>query len=106
MARLHDFDLPATGPVTRIGGSCYFSLPLSGRTAQQAGLEFVVRTPGLMRRHDKTIAGLARSMKISQVRVRLVRQIGVSGAACVQDWMEAITGDPHAGWATVARAYL
>lgn len=65
--------------------------------------ETVVR---LMRRHRKTIRGLAASMAITQTRVRHVRVTGVHGAAYVLDWLEAITGDSHAGWCAVARAYL
>ena len=47
----------------------------------------------LMRKHGKTIRGLAESMRISQDRVRQVRAQGVRGVAFVQDWMQAITGD-------------
>jgi hypothetical protein len=60
----------------------------------------------LMRRHHKTIRDLARSMGITQVRVRQVRAEGVAGKLFVMDWMEAIAGDPNAGWDEVARAYL
>lgn len=60
----------------------------------------------LMRQHGKTIAGVARSMNISQARVRQVRAQGVKGRGYVMDWMEAITGDHRAGWAVVAQAYL
>ena len=49
----------------------------------------------LMRRHGKTIAGLAASMNITQKRVREVRAKGVQGPAYVQDWHEAITGEPN-----------
>lgn len=59
----------------------------------------------LMRKHGKTIRSLAEVMNVTQVRVRQVRATGVAGEACVQDWMQAITGDHLAGWAAVARAY-
>jgi hypothetical protein len=45
----------------------------------------------LMRKHKQTIAGLASAMNLSQVRVRHVREHGVSGKVFVQDWVEAIT---------------
>lgn len=48
----------------------------------------------LMRQHRQTIAGLAKSMQITQVRVREVRRKGVSGPGYVMDWLQAITGDP------------
>lgn len=60
----------------------------------------------LMRKHGKTISGVAVSMGITQKRVRHVRERGVKGEAFVHDWMEAITGDFKAGWAAVARAYI
>lgn len=60
----------------------------------------------LMRKHGKTIRGLAASMGISQKRVRHVREHGVDGVGFVQDWMESMTGDFKAGWAVVARAYI
>ena len=60
----------------------------------------------LMRRHGKTIKGLARSMGLTQARVREVRANGVIGAVFVMDWMEGVAGDVHAGWDEVARAYL
>lgn len=44
----------------------------------------------LMRRHRKTILGLAESMNITLKRVRQVRDEGVKGKYFVQDWMEAI----------------
>ena len=47
----------------------------------------------LMRQHRQTIAGLAKSMQITQVRVREVRSNGVKGAG-VMDWLQCITGDP------------
>jgi len=46
----------------------------------------------LMRKHRKSIAGLAAAMNVSQVRVRYVRANGVKGALFVQDWLEAIQG--------------
>lgn len=60
----------------------------------------------LMRRHGKTIKGLAGSMGLTQARVREVRANGVVGAVYVMDWMEGVAGNPHAGWDEVARAYL
>jgi hypothetical protein len=48
----------------------------------------------LMRQHRQTIAGLAKSMQITQVRVREVRRKGVNGPGYVMDWLQAITGDP------------
>lgn len=65
--------------------------------------ETVVR---LMRAQRKTIAGLAAAMGITQRRVRQVRAQGVRGRHFVADWMEAIVGNPNAGWDVVARAYL
>lgn len=59
----------------------------------------------LMAANRKTIAGLASQMGITQVRVRQVRAQGVKGAVFVQDWMEAITGNPQAGWEVVASVY-
>jgi len=53
----------------------------------------------LMREHRKTIRGLAAQMKVSMVRVRAVRERGVTGAAYCQDWIEALTasskGEPR-----------
>ena len=49
----------------------------------------------LMSRHRQTIAALAKSMQITQVRVREARHKGVQGAGCVMDWLQAITGDPN-----------
>ena len=48
-----------------------------------------------MRQHGQTIAGLAKSMQITQVRVREVRRKGVNGPGYVMDWLQAITGDPN-----------
>lgn len=59
----------------------------------------------LMRAHKKTIKQIADCLGVPQTRVRYVREHGVTGAAWVMDWMQAITGNPHAGWAEVARAY-
>lgn len=59
----------------------------------------------LMRKHSKTIRGLAAAMNTKQKRVREVRARGIDGVAFVQDWMQAITGDHKAGWDAVARAY-
>lgn len=59
----------------------------------------------LMRKHGKTIRGLAAAMSITQKRVRQVRGCGVAGVAYVQDWMQPITGDHKASWEAVARAY-
>lgn len=44
----------------------------------------------LMRVHKKTIAGLSRSMQITQKRVRHVRERGVLGKEFVTDWLEAL----------------
>lgn len=44
----------------------------------------------LMRKYRKTIAGLASSMNITQARVRYVREHGVTGAAFIEDWLEAL----------------
>lgn len=49
----------------------------------------------LMRQHRQTIAGLAKSMQITHVRVREVRRKGVKGPGYVMDWLQAITGDPN-----------
>jgi hypothetical protein len=49
----------------------------------------------LMRQHRQTIAALAKSMQITQVRVREVRRKGVKGPGYVRDWLDAITGDPN-----------
>ena len=47
----------------------------------------------LMRRHHKTIAGLAFRMGITQKRIRQVRDKGLADANVVRDWMEAIIGE-------------
>ena len=59
----------------------------------------------LMRAHAKTIRGLACAMSITQTRVREARRDGVQGVCFVMDWMEAIVGDPFAGWAVVTAVY-
>ena len=48
-----------------------------------------------MRQHGQTIADLAKSMQITQVRVREVRRKGVNGPGYVMDWLQAITGNPN-----------
>mgnify|MGYP003382589507 CR=1 FL=1 len=45
----------------------------------------------LMRAHKQTIRGLASAMGITQTRVRIVRDFGVSGDAFVRDWTEALS---------------
>ena len=60
----------------------------------------------LMRAHGKTIGAVARTMGVSQRRVREVRAAGVRGVPHVMDWAEGITGEPHLSWADVARLYL
>ena len=59
----------------------------------------------LMRAHNKTIKQTAEYLGVPQTRVRHVRANGVKGVAWVMDWMQAITGNPHAGWGVVAAAY-
>lgn len=59
----------------------------------------------LMRANGKTIKGVAEYLGVPQTRVRYVRAHGVNGVAWVMDWMQAITGNPHAGWAEVAKVY-
>jgi L-ascorbate metabolism protein UlaG (beta-lactamase superfamily) len=59
----------------------------------------------LMRRHRKTIRGVARTWGLTQKRVREVRAHGVRGTDYVMDWMQILTGDPHAGWEAIAAAY-
>lgn len=59
----------------------------------------------LMRAHGKTIKQCADYLGVPQARVRYVRAHGVSGVGYVMDWMQAITGNPHAGWETVAKVY-
>jgi len=57
-----------------------------------------------MPKHGRTIHSLAEVMNVTEVRVRQVRATGVAGEPCVQDRMQAITGDHLAGWAADARA--
>ena len=47
----------------------------------------------LMRRHKKTISGLAFTMGITQKRVREVREKGINDRNGVRDWLESLTGD-------------
>ena len=54
-----------------------------------------VAVVSLMRKHHKTIRGLAADMNIPQTRVRYVRLHGVKGDAFVADWLQAITGIDH-----------
>ena len=44
----------------------------------------------LMRKHNKTIKGLAQFMNVSQKRVRFVRLNGLRDMVFVRDWIEAI----------------
>ncbi|MBP6707689.1 MAG: hypothetical protein KA223_00870 [Candidatus Accumulibacter sp.] len=48
----------------------------------------------LMRKHHKTIRGIALEWNLTMKRVREVRRQGVQGDAFVQDWLEILTGDP------------
>ena len=49
----------------------------------------------LMRKHSITIPVLAAKVGLSQRRVRLLRHTGLTDAAVIRDWLEAITGqDP------------
>ena len=50
----------------------------------------------MMRRHRRTIRGLAASMRITQKLVREIRAKGVPDWASVWDWLEAITQEPWA----------
>jgi hypothetical protein len=59
----------------------------------------------LMRRHQKTIRGIAQTWGLTQKRVREVREHGVRGHGFVMDWMQILTGDPHAGWEAIAAVY-
>ena len=52
----------------------------------------------LMRIHKRTIREIATYMDISLARVRQVRSDGVSGAAYVTDWLEAICRDQDPTW--------
>ncbi len=49
----------------------------------------------LMRRHRKTIRGIAQEWNLTLTRVREVRRQGVQGDAFVQDWLEILTGNPR-----------
>ena len=49
----------------------------------------------LMRKHRMTISNLAFLVGTTQKRVRQLRQTGLTDAAVIRDWLEAITGhDP------------
>ena len=48
----------------------------------------------LMRKHHKTIRGIAQEWNLTLKRVRYVREHGVEGEVFVMDWLEALTGDP------------
>lgn len=48
----------------------------------------------MMRKHRRTIRGLAASMRVTQKRVREVRAQGSSEWIAVWDWLEAITQEP------------
>ena len=48
----------------------------------------------LMRKHRKTIRGIAKDWNLTLKRVRYVRQHGVEGDVFVMDWREILTGDP------------
>lgn len=47
----------------------------------------------LMRRHQKTIAGLSFAMNITQQRIRQVRVKGLADRNAVRDWLQFITGE-------------
>ena len=49
----------------------------------------------LMRKHHKTIRGIAEEWNLTMKRVRQVRTQGVSGEHYVMDWLEILTGDPR-----------
>lgn len=48
----------------------------------------------LMRKHHKTIRGIAKEWNLTMKRVRHVRLHGVQGDVFVMDWLEILTGDP------------
>jgi hypothetical protein len=48
----------------------------------------------LMRKHHKTIRGIAQEWNLTLKRVRHVRLHGVEGEVFVMDWLEILTGDP------------
>ena len=58
----------------------------------------------LMRKHHKTIAGLAAAMNITQTRVRYVMKNGVKGREFVRDWIEWLTADNVKGNPAMATA--
>jgi len=49
----------------------------------------------LMRQHKQTIATLAKSMQVTQARVREVRAQGVKCSECAFGWSEAIKRNPN-----------
>lgn len=49
----------------------------------------------LMRKHHKTIRGIAKDWNLTLKRVRYVRLHGVEGDVFVMDWLEILTGDPR-----------
>ena len=51
----------------------------------------------LMRKHRKTIRGIAQEWNLTMKRVRYVRLYGVQGEVYVQDWLEILTGNPAPG---------
>ena len=57
----------------------------------------------LMRKHHKTIRGIAQDWNLTLKRVRHVRLHGVEGDVFVMDWLEILTGDPGPMPAWVAR---
>ena len=58
----------------------------------------------LMRKHHKTIRGIAKEWNLTLKSVRYVREQGVEGEAFVMDWLEILTGDPGPMPAWVPRA--
>jgi hypothetical protein len=57
----------------------------------------------LMRKHHKTIRGIAKEWNLTMKYVRQVRTQGVSGEYYVMDWLEILTGDPGPMPSWVAR---
>ena len=57
----------------------------------------------LMRKHRKTIRGIAQEWNLTMKHVREVRQHGVEGDVFVMDWLEILTGDPGPMPSWVAR---
>lgn len=47
----------------------------------------------LMRKHKRTIKGLAFQLGTTQKRVRQIRERGLESALAVRDWLQAITGN-------------